>query len=135
MAYTTVGAIEELLSTNYKAGVSLTRYLAMASSTVARMLTCATAKGFTHTADEKEQIECALAAHYYTKTDPVYLSETLGRSSGSYVRNPKIPEPYKDMAIALDGSGCLEKILNAKRGGLTWAGKTPTEAIDWQDRE
>lgn len=136
MARTTVGAIKELLDINYDTvnNPSLNPYLLMASAFVDRVIDCATEKGISLTTTEKELLERAMGAHFYTKTDPVYQSRSTLSASGSFVRDPKTPEPYKDMAISLDPSGCVAALLNRQTASGFWLGKNPSEQTDYEDR-
>lgn len=137
MARTTVGAIKELLDLNYDTvnNPSLNPYLLMASAFVDRVVECAVSKGITLSTTEKELIERAMGAHFYTKTDPVYQSRSTLSASGSFVRNPKEPEPYKDLAISLDPSGCVAALLNRNTTYAAWLGKRPSEQTDYDDRD
>lgn len=100
----------------------LTPYIATASAIVTRVLSCAVDKGKSLDAATAELLERWLAAHYYTKNDPVYASRSAGGASGSFVRDPKEPEPYKNVALDLDPSGCLAAIFNRQRASVDWLG-------------
>lgn len=101
---------------------SLKPYIDTANAVVSRVQTCAIAKGITLSSSELELIERWLAAHYYTKSDPVYASKTTGKATASFVRGTKEPEPYKDAAINMDYSGCLNAILNRLFAHGAWLG-------------
>lgn len=135
MARTTPGAVEAILADNYDGTTSLVPFIDTATVIIDRVVTCATRKSVTLTATEKELMERWLAAWLYTKADPTYLSKSTGRASGSFAHGLKEPEYYKDAALSLDPSGCLEAILNRKTAGLQWAGKTPTESLAWWERD
>lgn len=117
---------------------SLTRFIARASALVDRVVTCATAKGYTHTADELEHLEALLAAHFYQQSDQGLASETTDRASavyhgktGMYLESTK----YGQSAVALDGSGCLLAIGNKRSASAAWIGRAPSEQTDYVDRD
>src|SRR5207249_294049 len=96
---------------------------------------CAAGKGLNLTTEELREVETWIAAHLYTKSDPVYTSRTTSAASGVFVRAPNNPEPYKDGAIAIDPSGCVNAALNQLRAGGFWLGKAPSEQTDYKDRD
>lgn len=113
----------------------LTPYIDTASLLVDDLVAQIIAEGGVALSDERlEMIERWLAAHAYTKTDPTYSSKSTGGASGSFIRGQKEPEPYKDMALSLDPSGCLPAILNRNRVKFFWLGKRPSQQTDYQDR-
>lgn len=112
----------------------LTPYIASASAVVTRVAACAVDRGVTLSSAEKELIERWLAAHLYTKSDPTYSSRSTAGASGSFVRNSECPEPYKDGALSVDPSGCLNALLNNRRASIFWVGKTEDEAIPVDER-
>lgn len=116
---------------------SLTPFIATASLLVDAVVTCAARKSVTFTDDHLELMERWLAAHYYTKNNPVYSSKSTDGRSASFVRDPQTPEPYKRVALDLDTTGCLAALLTDKKGraGFSWLGKKPTEAIPYTERE
>ena len=101
---------------------------------VDRVATCASDKGIPLSTAELTEIEAWLAAWYYTKTDPVYLSRSTAGRSGTFVRGKEEPEPYKDGALSLDTSGCLNAILNRRRAFVGWGGKVEADQIDYDQR-
>lgn len=135
MARTTSSQVQGVLAANYDGSTSLTPFIDSASAVVDRVATCATAKGITLSSTELELIERWLAAHLYTKFDAVYASKSTADASGSFVRGPIEPEPYKDAAIAMDYSGCLKAILNRQVASVQWLGKPPSAQIDVTDRD
>lgn len=134
---TTSSAVQLVLSKEYDTvnNPDLSTYIEIASAVVDDVATCASAKGQAHTSTRLELIERVLSAHYYTKMDPVYTSRSTISASGSYVRDPKNPEPFKSMALELDGTGCLAAILAGSRAGMTWLGKPPSEQIPYYRRD
>lgn len=137
MARTTPSQVQGVLADNYdaEAGTDLTPFVDAASAVVGRVATCATRKGITLSSTELELIERWLAAHFYTKADPVYQSRATAGASGSFVRNPREPEPYRDVAISMDYSGCLKAILDRQVAWVSWLGKPPSEQTDYESRD
>jgi hypothetical protein len=127
--------VEDVLQECYIAGAKLDRYIKAASLIVDRVDTCADARDRSLTAAELKEIETWLAAHFYTKMDPVYASRSTNGASGSFVRDPKTPEPFKDGAMMLDYSGCLGAILEKRIASATWLGKPKSEQTDYEDRD
>jgi hypothetical protein len=113
----------------------LTYHIRAANSFVNRVNTCATAKGYTLTSDELTDIETAVAAHFYTKSDRVYQSKSTMGASGAFVLDPQVPEPYKSLAMEMDPSGCVNALLNRQRVGGYWLGRPPSEQTDYVDRD
>lgn len=131
---TTTDKVKKLLSYNYDGCTDLLQCVRIASRTVDRIVTCATAKSASYTSEELADLETVLACHYYTKIDPVFSSRSTAGASGSMVRDPKVPEPYKSMAMEMDPHGCVSAALNPNKATAYWGGKTRTEATDWEDR-
>ncbi len=133
---TTTDYIKKVLKSDYDFVNSpdLTPNLRGANLVTSRVATCASDKGTPLTTGELTEIEAVLAAHYYTKSDPVYASRSTAGRAGSFVRGKEEPEPYKDMAISLDPSGCLRALLNARRASGGWLGKVQADQIDVEDR-
>lgn len=139
MARTTERAVKQLLGSNYGTDhlgndPSLRPYIDTAAAIMARVVTCATAKSFTHTAAELELIERWLAAHYYTRMDPTYTSKSTAGASGSFTSPKDETERYKASAIELDASGCLKAILSRNKATAAWLGKVPSDQIPYDQR-
>jgi hypothetical protein len=136
MPRTTADKVVSVLGRDYdgESAPDLTRYVTAANLVTTRLAAKAVAGGYTHTSAELVEIESWLAAHFYTKSDPVYSQRSTNRASGSFVRNPKRPEPYLDGAVMLDGSGMLSGMLAGKRVGIDWLGKTDTERLTYEER-
>jgi hypothetical protein len=132
------GAVQQLLGRNWDGKTDLGRVIARAAKFVDRVVACAAARGLPLDTEELTLLEETIAAHLYTKIDPVLASKgTLG-ASGTFVRDPKTPEPYKAMAIEMDPSGCVAALLSAgavKQPGAFWTGKTESERIPYVDRQ
>jgi hypothetical protein len=125
--------VQELLGDNWDGVASVMPYIATANLVVTRVNTCATAAGYTLTAEELEMMERWLACDFYTKMDPVYTSKSTLSASGSFMRGKE--EPYRMGALALDPSGCLKSILDSKQVSGFWAGKPASEQIPYNERD
>lgn len=137
--YTNSAAVKDLLRTNYDGCSPLTPYINGANGLVARMLTCAVAKGYTHTTDEKATIAAALAAHFYCAMDALYMSRSTSKASGSFQRSTgkKLEgTEYGQMAMSMDTSGCLETFNNgAAFASITWLGLPESDQTEYADRD
>jgi hypothetical protein len=133
MARTTADAVKELLAHNYDSDAepSLAPHVETAAAMVARVVTCATARAYTHTAAELELIERWLAAWFYTRVDPTYKSRSTLGASGAFNSDPS---DYRAQAESLDGSGCLKAILAGSRASLVWLGRYPRDQTPYEDR-
>lgn len=131
---TNTTAVAEELGYNYAPadGKRLDRWIRKANSVVDRVVTCATAKGFTHTATELAEMENSLACYFYTLMDPMYSSKSTSGASGSFLADA---ENYLKMAKALDGSGCLAAIMAGARAGATWMGRAPSAQTPYAQRD
>jgi hypothetical protein len=127
--------VEDVLQQCWDDTTKLDRYIKAASLIVDRVETCAISRDKALTASELKEIETWLAAHFYTKMDPTYTSRSTDGASGSFVRDPKVPEPFKDGALMLDYSGCLVAILEKRRVSVGWMGRPPSEQTDYIDRD
>lgn len=129
-------SVKDVLGEDYdsEVAVQLDKYIRAANLIVTRVAACATAKGNSMSTDELKEMECWLGAHFYTKSDPTYLSKNTSQAGGQFARNPECPEPYKDGALALDFSGCLNAILNRQRAYGFWGGTTDAEARTYDER-
>ena len=139
MSRTTSNAVKQLLGSNYGTDhlgndPSLRPYIDTAAVIIARVITCATSKGFTHTSAELELIERWLAAHYYTRMDPTYTSKSTAGASGSFTSPKDDTERYRQSAIELDASGCLKLILSRNKATAVWLGKVPSDQIPYEQR-
>lgn len=128
---TTPGAVIEILGNNYDTinCPSLKPFIDSASVVMDRVVTCATAKGITHTVTELRLMEMWVAAYLYTINDPIYKSKATADSSATFM-----DRSYLDAAKMLDSSGCLNSIMSGNRASLDWLGKPLSEMIDYVDR-
>ncbi len=76
-------------------------------------------------------IEMLLAAHYYTLRDPLYTEKRTEKAMGQWaVRN------YMEEAIKRDPTNCLRNLADGRlKPELSWLGKTPSDQIDYVDRD
>ena len=132
MARTTTAAVEALLAGHYKSTISTQQFIDAATLVIDRVVTCATAKGFTHTAAELEMIERYLAAHYYTKSDAYMTSKSTGGASASWSRSPE--GDFLTVAKDLDPSNCLAATIARTTAGMAWLGSTQGETLSWDER-
>lgn len=135
--HTTPDKVEEILgSQNYDGTTKLKPFIDMARLLMRRVLTCASARGVSITADEQEMMERLLAADNYCGTvDPLYTSRSTDSASGSFKWNGQDVGPYALKAMQVDPSGCLSKVLSGKPAGFTWLGKTPSERTPYEQRD
>ena len=131
--HTNEAAVKTVLAANYDCNIKLNRFIRAAAVLMARMIECATRKGFTHTADELIEIETWLAAYFYTKADALHTSRSTADASGAFQRGQE--NEYKLGAVEMDGSGCLNALLKGQRAGAAWLGKVPSEQTDYVDRD
>jgi hypothetical protein len=136
MARTTSSAVLAILLRDYDSvnNPSLEPFIEAASSLMDDVAACAVAADATLSSTKLELMERWLAAHFYTKNNPVYQSKTTSQASATFVRGKKEPEPYKDAALMLDSTGCLASALAGNRAGGFWAGKVPSEQIPYDQR-
>jgi hypothetical protein len=137
MARTTSTQVAAVLLNDYDnaAQPDLTPYIDSASSMVDAILNCASQRGLPLSSTQQEIVERWLSAYFYTRTDPIYASKTTAGASGNFVSDPELgPERYKQAAIQLDPSGCLNAFLNRRFATQAWLGKNPTSQIDYVDR-
>lgn len=134
MARTTSTAVQGVLGRDYDGSTDLTPYIDIASALVDQVVVCAAAKsiayGFTDAV--LEVIERWMAANYYTIMDPTYKARATASASGTFNKNP---DAYKDAAIDLDPTGCLNALLKRQRAGAVWLGKYPSDQIPYSQKE
>lgn len=143
MSRTNANAVKNLLragSTNsdYDGTTDLGQFIDTANVIVTRVNTCASDKDITLSSTELELIERWLAAHYYVMSDQVRESKRTGDAESKYQgktgKNLEASK-YGQTAMDLDPSGCLASLNNRKIASMFWAGKTPTEALDYDERD
>lgn len=137
MARTTAEAVQGVLARNYDPEVLVDPFIDSANATVSRVITCASKRGVSISTTEAELIERWLAAYYYTAADPLYMSRSTGRASGSFQRAQGEGidgNDYGIRAVALDPSGCLRAILKGNRVQFKWGGKSESEQVSYKDR-
>lgn len=138
--YTTSAAVKAVLIDDYGprddgTDPDLYPFIETASAMVDRVDACRARKGLiAMVAAEREILTRWLAAYYYTAPDPIYASRSTAGASGSFVREPDCPNPYKRTALDLDDSGCLNALMNKQRASAVWLGKTEAEQLSYDDR-
>lgn len=133
---TSADYVKKVLGADYddEASPDLTPYIRGANLIITRLVTKASDRGVTLSTAEQRELETWVAAHLYTKSDPVYTSRSTEGASGSFVRDPKNPEPYKSGAILLDPSGVLNAMLSQQRASGAWLGLVEDDELDYDAR-
>lgn len=132
MSRTTSDAVIAVLGSHYDTVTtpSLVGLIESASAIVDRVVICATSKGVTISAAALELMERWLTAHLYGQGDPFYRSKSTGKASASF-----FDIDYSKVALMYDTSGCLAGILKGQTVEMFWAGKPPSEQLDYIDRD
>lgn len=130
MARTTSTLVQGILGGNWDGKSSLTPYIATATAIIDRVVVCATAKELTLSDTTLELMERWMAAYYYTKMDPLYRRKKTERAEGDFG-----DRSYKEAALDLDHTGCLNSLLGKVRAGGFWLGKAPSDQTDYVDRD
>jgi len=117
----------------FKEGISLLPFIQVASRLVDRVSDCAGSD-----LDEASlgDIEMWLAAHYASLTNPLIMSKSIAGASSSFQRG-QVTDGLKatvfgQQALALDSSGCLEKLTANQRPGLLWGGTEAALELDYE---
>lgn len=105
-------------------------HIRKASLLIDRVETCAIDRKKTLTDEELLELEILVAAHFYALRVPQKQSKGTQSSSASY----KLGD-YLQSAYALDPSGCLRSVIEAKRAGAVWLGKKRSEQTAYVDRD
>ena len=130
--------VQDSLQGNYRPGANLIPFIRRANLFVARVNTCATAKGYTLSAAELKEIETLMACHYYQSADPGYASRNTEGAGGSFEgQTGKGLERtrYGQDAMSLDPSGCVRAVATGAVASGTWLGRRPSEQTDYVDRD
>lgn len=129
----TESAVKALLGLDYDVvrKPSLTVHVASASAVVDDLVTFATDEGITFTSTRQELVERWLACWFYTAVDPLYSQRSTLGVSGGFLRGK---DEYKERASALDPTGALDALLMNNVATMSWAGKSPLEQTDYEDR-
>lgn len=143
MSRTTTTAVQSLLETggdyDLKRRPSLQVFVDTANVVTTRVAACAVRNDDPLTSDELELIERWLSAHAYAMSDQTYAGKSTGGASGSFQGQTGMrleATKYGQMALSIDHSGCLAKIANkSNRIRFGWAGKVPSEQIDYDERD
>jgi hypothetical protein len=125
----------ELLGANYGplpdgTAPTVQPYIDTASAVVDDVTANASRKGVILSTARQELVERWMACYYYCKMDPLYKSRSTLSASGSFNERE-----YKEGAIDLDPSGCLNSLLSPKkRAGIQWLGVTEGESQSYEER-
>lgn len=137
----TADGVKAVLLRDYDAerAPSLAPFLAAASSLVARAAVCATARGFTVSAETWAGVEVWVAAHLYCQSDATYQSKSTDGASGSYRGQTGMyleSTLYGQTAVLMDPSGCLASAAKGGRAsaGGSWLGKGEREQRTYAER-
>lgn len=132
---TSASAVEAVLVADYKAGTSLTPFIAAASSIVDRLAALDT--GGVLTTAQCELIERWLAAHCYCMSDRLLASRSTGKSSGSFMGQfgKRLESTtYGQTALMMDWTGRLATI-GRPMARMDWLGKAVSDQTDYEDRD
>lgn len=110
--------------------ISFSPHIRKASLLIDRVETCAIDRKKTLTDEELLELEILVAAHFYALRVPQKQSKGTQSASASY----KLGD-YLQSAFALDPSGCLRSVIEAKRAGVMWVGKKKSDQIAYVDRD
>jgi hypothetical protein len=130
---TTESAVKALLGLDYdaKRKRSVLVHVQSAAAVVDDLVSYAADEGITFDSARRELVERWLACWFYTAVDPLYSQRSTLGVSGGFLRGK---DEYKERASALDPTGALDALLAQNVGTMTWGGKSPTEATDYEDR-
>lgn len=142
LARTTADQVKAILMSDYGPKRSgdlpdLAPFIRAAGLMIDRVATCATAKGLTLTSAELVELECWLAAHFYSVSDRPYQSTSTDRAGATYQGRTGMgldSSYYGQTAMILDYSGCLAAIASRRRASITSIGKRPDDATEYEDR-
>ena len=132
---TTTTAVRDLLGRDYDTNrsPSLTVHVQTASKAVDLVVVLNDEEGGDAVdSDTLELMERWTAAYCYTRTDSLYSQRSTLSASGAFLRPD---DAYLQGAKLVDPTGLLEAVLSKNVATMTWGGKTPSEAIDWVDRD
>jgi hypothetical protein len=111
--------------------VDILLFIDAASILVDKVEDCAAERGQTLSDAQLRHIETYLAAYFYMGRDPRYKSKRTERAAATFT----VPD-YWEMARRLDTSGCLDSFGREQHYiEFAWAGKPPSEQIDYEDRD
>lgn len=136
MARTNSTNVQAVLLDNYDGSTDLTTFINTASRMVDRVVTCATRKSVTITAEELVDIESYLAAGlYFGKSgQQLVVEEQTEKARVKFREN--VSQGYFDMAKMIDPSGCLAAILSGnKQPRLEWLGKPSSTQTPYYQRD
>jgi hypothetical protein len=124
---TTDTQLQEVLGPNWDGKTNLAPFIKSGNLMLQQMQTCAARRNFSYSRDMLCMIETVLSAYFYTHMDRTYSQQGEDGATGQFVDHGQSldgeKERYKRWAIELDGSGCLNALLNRKVAGMVWIGR------------
>jgi len=131
---TTQAAVREILAANWDGKSDLAGYIAGASMVVDQAVPWFGKRDRVmrqnYTSAQLELLERYLAAHFYCKSDPLYISKGNMGASGSFQRKTddgfQLTE-YGRAACEMDTTGVLSAIGKRQVAGIAWAGRNRDE--------
>jgi len=138
MPRTTTAAVQAILTHDWDTETALDPFLEAASSLVDGAVALATNRN--QVVVNPELVERWLSAHIYKyaadrqfKARDVQGAVTGGSfegQTGMYLEGTT----YGQMAMSLDGTGCLRALAKGQFASLAWGGKAPADQIPYWDR-
>lgn len=142
MPRTSPTLVQQILGYNWDGVADLTPYIATANNIINRTVQLAATSDPTDpmtpitdngVGSEAELMERWVAAYYYTKMDPLYMSRSTLGASGQFGRAME-GKDYLESAIQMDPSGYLGALINKTLIGADWGGKPLSQQIPYWDR-
>lgn len=136
MARTTATAVKRLLASNYDTvnNPSLDGPITLANLLITKVNALAVAESSSFTSAELEMMERYVAAQRYCDSDPMYTSRSTLSASGAFRTFDNDIGEYAKAACSLDTTGNLMALLKGNTAGASWAGKTDSEQLTWDER-
>ncbi len=140
MARTVATAVEGILGDHYDSdnSPSLTPFIDTANALTTQVATCATARGVTLSSTTLELIERYLAAHFYSRSDPIASEKKTGDATAAFQGKTEMgldSTHYGQDAKTLDHSGCLASMSKGRQATTEWIGRPPSEQTDYVNRD
>ena len=134
---TKANSVIDILGDNYDGKADVNPFIEFASAMTDQAIVIAGRAGLGLDSVMAELVERALAAMCYCRADPQYQAENTGAAGGTFLGGGSTldgePDRYKRMAIEVDWTGSVNKLLNRKSAGSLWLGKIPSQQIPiWQ---
>jgi hypothetical protein len=139
---TSAAAVRAILGDHYDPKINLTPFIARATSLTDWLEGEDSDSELDATV--LEQIECNLAAHFYTRADMIAQSRSTGGASGSFQGQTTMGLAstfYGQDAMTLDVTNALagrnQEMISGSRSKVQmhWLGKPPSNQTDYVDRD